>query len=88
MISFFIIFMLIILGAALSVTLIAAIRGRHRKVDDSQYYDSEGNHIYYDRSSIEKKEFSRRHPEVKDVRTFKRLFNEDKEERDINQIKS
>lgn len=80
MISFFIIFMLIILGAALSVTLIAAIRGRNRKVDDSQYYDSEGNHIYYDRSSIEKRAFSKRHPEIKDVRTFKRLFNEDKEE--------
>lgn len=80
MISFFIIFMLIILGAALSVTLIAAIRNRHRKVDDSQYYDSEGNHVYYDRSSIKKREFSKRHPEVKDVRTFKRLFNEDKED--------
>ena len=80
MISFFIIFMLMILGAALSVTLIAAIRGRDRKVDDSQYYDSEGNHIYYDRSSIEKKEFSKRHPEVRDVRTFRRLFNEEKED--------
>ena len=76
MTGFFIIFMLMILGAALSVTLIAAIRGRDRKVDDSQYYDSEGNHIYYDRSSIEKKEFSKRHPEVRDVRTFRRLLNE------------
>lgn len=76
MTGFFIIFMLLILGAALSVTVIAAIRNRHGKVDDSQYYDPEGNHIYYDRSSIEKREFSKRHPEVKDVRTFKRLLNE------------
>ena len=77
MTGFFIIFMLMILGAALSVTVIAAIRNRHGKVDDSQYYDPEGNHVYYDRSSIEKKEFSKRHPEVRDVRTFKRLFNEE-----------
>ena len=40
---------------------------------DSQYYDDSGNHIYYDRSRIEKEEFIRRHPDEK-PRSLSRLF--------------
>lgn len=44
-------------------------------MDESEYIDSEGNHKYYDRSIIEKKEFLRRNPSEKDkVRTFSRMF--------------
>ena len=46
---------------------------------DEGFRDDDGDHSYYDRHLIEKKEFRRRHPEVKDVRTLKRLFKGDKD---------
>lgn len=50
--------------------------------DDSEerepFIDDDGNHIYYERSIIEKKEFLKENPEVneEELRTFSRLFQE------------
>lgn len=53
----------------------------HRHPDDGdEYLDSDGDHEYYDRSLIEKKEYMRRHPETRGkLRTFSRLFRERKD---------
>ncbi len=54
-----------------------------RKIDeiDKQYINEDGDHVYYDRRLIEKKKFAKAHPEVKDVRSFRRLFKGEKEEK-------
>ncbi len=44
------------------------------------FLDEEGDHSYYDRHLIEKKEFKRRNPDVKDVRSLKRLFRGERKE--------
>lgn len=45
------------------------------ELNDREYLDSDGDHQYYDRSIIEKKEFLRRHPEAKDkLRTLSRML--------------
>ena len=75
-----IIFMGIILGLALVVALLAHVSGAGRGGDDPSLYDG-GDHVYYDRSSIEKKEFGRRYPKIKGVRTFRRLFGNKPEDR-------
>jgi hypothetical protein len=69
-----IVFILIILLLALLLTMAVFLRGKRNRVDDSQYLDEEGDHMYYDRSRIEKREFARNNPGVKDVRSFRRLF--------------
>lgn len=68
------IFVLIIAVVGIVILLTAFSRKDTREFD-SQYYDEEGNHVYYDRSIKEKKEYARRHPsEVKRLRTFRNLF--------------
>lgn len=68
-----IIFMLII--AILAIVLFLTVRLSGKKtMDDPEFLNSDGDHIYYDRSSIEKKEFMRRHSDVKNLRSFSRLF--------------
>lgn len=44
--------------------------------NDNAYRDEKGRHSYYDRSIIEKDEFLKQHPNMKqdDLRSFKRLF--------------
>lgn len=78
MTTFFIIFMLVILGIALLITLVVKARGRGDKADENGFLNSDGDHIYYDRSLIEKKRFQREHPEAKEVRTFRRIFSGNK----------
>lgn len=41
---------------------------------DSQYLDEDGDHVYYERSLIEKKEFRRKHPDINNLRTIRSLF--------------
>lgn len=41
---------------------------------DRQYINEDGDHLYYDKGLIEKKKFAEHHPEVKDVRSLRRLF--------------
>ena len=90
MVQIFIIFLVIILVLAAIVGAAVAFRSRRGSGQymagrsneegtdeddiDSQYYDEAGNHIYYDRSSIEKAEFIRRHPDEK-PRSLRRLFS-------------
>lgn len=66
----------VVLGIALAVSLIG---GRGMTADDERfdrkYRDEDGDHLYYDESIIEKKEFKRRFPDVKGLRTFSRLFH-------------
>ena len=48
----------------------------HRRGEDfdSQYLDEDNDHVYYDRSIIEKKQFRKNNPDAGELRTFKRLF--------------
>ncbi|MDE5881786.1 MAG: hypothetical protein K2H60_08650 [Muribaculaceae bacterium] len=76
MVEIFIIFLVIILLLAAVIGIAVALRSRKGIGDfDSQYLDEEGNHVYYDRSLIEKREFMRRHPEEGNLRTLKRLLS-------------
>ncbi|MDO4334374.1 MAG: hypothetical protein Q4C37_00875 [Bacteroidales bacterium] len=69
------IFLLIILIIGLVMVGIAATR-RDKLDFDSKYYDENGDHVYYDRSLVRKKEYLRRHPqEIRAVRTLRRLFS-------------
>ena len=76
MVKIFIVFLVVIFAIGILVTAAISIRNRGRIDDiDRHYYDEDGNHMYYDRSIIEKKEFNRQNPsESKHVRTFSRLF--------------
>lgn len=70
-------FILIILIIGLILVSTAAYWHRSDMYDDmdSQYIDENGDHIYYDRSLIEKKDYARRFPHsFKDVRRFSQLF--------------
>lgn len=68
------IFLLIIAIIALVMVGVAMSRRDGRDID-AQYYDEEGDHVYYDRSLVEKKEYARRHPrEARRLRTFRHLF--------------
>lgn len=42
---------------------------------DTSYLNENGDHIYYERSIIEKKEFLKTHPNAKDVRTLRAIFH-------------
>lgn len=64
-----------VLFLVILVTFIIIIKTKkHLNTDNNVFLNSEGNHVYYDKSMIEKKEFMRKHPEITDVRTIKRLF--------------
>ncbi len=47
---------------------------------DEGFLDEDGDHSYYDRHLIEKKEFKRRHPEVNNLRSLTRLFKGNRKE--------
>ncbi len=78
MVQIFIIFLIIILVLAAIVGAAVAFRGNREsgfpEDFDEQYYNDEGDHVYYDRSRIEKEEFLRRHPGEK-PRSLSRLFS-------------
>lgn len=43
---------------------------------EEDFYDEDGNHIYYERSLIKKRKYAREHPEEEgELRTFRRLFS-------------
>lgn len=68
------IIILIMLAVILAIALAVSLKG-NSEIDesDSTYRDQNGDHIYYDKSIIEKKKFHRLHPKEA-VRTFSRLF--------------
>lgn len=75
MAKIFIIFLIVIFLLAVLVTVAAALRSRHEADDSDPYIDENGNHVYYNRSIIEKERFRRQNPAERDIRTFRRLFS-------------
>ncbi len=77
---FLIIFLILVCSISLVITCIGEIAWYGKDYDiDSQYYNADGDHIYYDRSLIEKMQFVRRFPHIKNLRSLSRLFSrEDK----------
>lgn len=73
------IFVLIIIAiAAILIVLGIYFKRNPDQNDDSSYLDENGDHLYYERSIIEKKEFIKENPGAKGkVRTFKALFKKD-----------
>ena len=83
MVKIFIIFLIVILLLAGAIGIAVMMRSKKFPEDiDCQYYDEDGNHVYYDRRRIEKKEFMRNNPDAK-PRSFGRLFSKktDREKR-------
>lgn len=72
--------MTIILLMALMLMLAVSSRKDNSRYDDP-FVNEEGDHSYYNRGLIEKKEFHRRHPDIKGVRTFRRLFGHKPEDK-------
>ncbi len=68
------IIILIMLAVILAIALAVSLKS-HGDVDDSDstYRDQNGDHVYYDKSIIEKKNFYRLHPKEA-ARTFSRLL--------------
>lgn len=76
MTGIFIAFIVLIIILVLLVCIIAfSVKGNNNEQDNS-LYNEDGDHLYYDSSLIEKKDFAKRHPSIKDVRSFRRLFKE------------
>ncbi len=68
-------FLLLVISLTIIIVGIGEFVCHGQDVDmDSQYLDEDGDHIYYDRSLIEKKLFRRRFPHITDIRSFSRLF--------------
>ena len=68
------IIILVMLAIVLATALVVSLRdGGAGRDDDHPYRDRDGDHVYYDKSIIEKKEFHRLHPKEA-ARTFARLF--------------
>lgn len=81
MTGIFIIFMVIILILAI---LLVYSTGKHKwdgERNNEPFINEDGDHEYYDHGLIEKKEFRKRHPEVNDLRTFRRLFSRKPEDK-------
>ncbi len=69
-----IIFISIVFMLSLIITVIGEIVYRGASEDiDLQYYDSNGDHIYYERSLIEKKMFRKRYPHA-EIRKLSNMF--------------
>lgn len=61
------------LAVVLAIALAVSLKGGNPGDDDRGYRDQDGDHIYYDKSIIEKKNYHRLHPRDA-ARTFARLF--------------
>ena len=73
--SFLIIFLICVFSLAVIIVGIGEIAWYREDVDiDSQYLDEDGDHVYYERSLIEKKDFRRRNPHITNLRSFSRLL--------------
>ncbi len=62
------------LAVVLAIALAVSLKGSGKDdYDDQPYRDQNGDHVYYDKSIIEKKRFHRLYPKEA-ARSFKRLF--------------
>lgn len=85
MTGIFIAFIAIIVLLVLLVGLAVVFSDREKNdAIDRQYINEDGDHVYYDKGLIEKKNFAKHHPEVNDVRSFRRLFKEIRKGKDDN----
>ena len=73
----------ILVGVCLFITIETAVRHVEDTEpqdddNDNPFLNKEGNHIYYDRSLIEKEKFIRKNPEIPEaqLRTWRRFFRE------------
>ncbi len=79
---FLTIFLIFVFSLSIIIILIgefAYYRAEDEVDIDSQYYNADGDHIYYDRSLIEKKQFQHRFPHIKNLRTISALFSREVE---------
>ena len=68
------IIILVMMAAVLAIALLVSLKdGTAYDDGDRPFRDKDGDHLYYDESIIEKKEFRRLHPKEA-ARTFSRLF--------------
>ena len=68
------IIILTMLAVVLAIALLVSLKdGTAYDDSDSSFRDKNGDHVYYDKSIIEKKRFSHLHPKEA-ARTFSRLF--------------
>ena len=73
--DFIIQFLILIITFSIILSYIGKIGWYRKDMDiDSRYLDDDGDHIYYDRSLIEKKTFRKRFPDITNLRSFKQLF--------------
>ena len=62
------------LAVVLAIALAVSLKGNANGGDaDRDYLNQDGDHVYYDKSLIEKKTFHRLHPKEA-ARSFSRLF--------------
>ncbi len=61
------------LAVVLAIALAVSLKDGTAYEDDRGFRDKDGDHVYYDKSIIEKKRFSKLHPKEA-ARTFARLF--------------
>ncbi len=66
------IIILVMLAIVLAIALAVSLKGTSND-DDRPFRDPDGDHIYYDKSIIEKKRFHRLHPKEA-ARSLSRLF--------------
>ncbi len=67
-------FLLIVFSITIVLTFLGAIATKRVEEDmDSQYYNADGDHIYYERSLIEKKLYQKHFPQIS-LRKFSSLF--------------
>lgn len=65
---------LVMAAIVLAIALAVSLKGGGHDMDDQRHYlDKDGDHVYYNESIIEKKEFRRKHPN-EEPRSFGRLF--------------
>lgn len=57
-------------------TFFTDMRNRREEENEELFLDDDGNHIYYERSIIRKKQYLRMHPEIREeeLRTMTRFF--------------
>lgn len=68
------IFLIFVVSLSLIIIFIGKVLRSKREVDiDLQYYTADGDHIYYERSLIEKKMFRKRYPHA-EIRKLSNMF--------------
>lgn len=67
------IIILVMLSAVLGIALAVSMRSRRVEDEDRRFINKDGDHVYYNESIIEKKEFRQKFPK-EEPRSFDRLF--------------